>query len=86
MSLFIAILKLLLRLRNVLTLCALDIFQFHVSIIYNLVFPFSTYSLVLNDYLKNENKIWLVFVYFMDFQLNFLAYYHKPQFCVVNFF
>jgi hypothetical protein len=35
----------------------IDIFQFHVSIINNLVFPFIIYLLPLNNFFKNENKV-----------------------------
>jgi hypothetical protein len=43
-----------------------------------------TYLLLLDDPLKNENKDFLSLKYFLlDFQLNFLTEYQKPQVFVV---
>jgi hypothetical protein len=48
-------------------------------------FPILSY-LLLDEPLNNENKGFLVFVVFVNFQLNVLTQYQKPQVCVVQNF
>jgi hypothetical protein len=45
----------------------IDIFQFYVSIISNLNFPFITYFLPFNDCIKNEKIVSLGFFFFFGF-------------------
>jgi hypothetical protein len=49
-----------------------DISQFHVSIIFNLVFLFITYLLLLDDFSKNGSKYFLDFYFFKGFSTQFL--------------
>jgi hypothetical protein len=48
---------------NIVTI-QIDIFQFHISIISNLVFLFIAYSFLPNVPLKNESKLFLGFYFF----------------------
>jgi hypothetical protein len=49
---------------NIVTI-EIDIFKFHISIIYNLVCPFMTYHLLVNNYLKDENMVFWIFISFL---------------------
>jgi hypothetical protein len=47
-------------------------------------FPIISYLFLLDDPFKNENKVFLGFYFFVDFQLNFLTQHQKNPIFVVQ--
>jgi hypothetical protein len=64
----------------------LTFFNLMLALLVILYFLLITLFFQLDDPLKNENKCFLDFYFFMDFQLNFLTQYQKPQVCIIQKF